>query len=234
MYGWRARLGVLVPSSILPTEPEFARMTPEGVSCHFHRIAFEGGGIDKLKKVEQGLEDATRIIMHVHPAAMAMTGTGVSFAGGYGYDQKMIEKMKKINGNLPTTTTSSSAIDALRRLGVKKISMAMPYIEEVALAAVKFVEGSGIQVLKRKWLSESPAYVPTYKVYNTAREVDTPESQAIFLPCTGWHTITVIEKLEGDLGKPVISSNQATMWNLLRLAGINDQISGYGSLLSEY
>ena len=234
MYGWRAKLGVLVPSSILATEPEFGKMTPEGVSCQYHRIAFPGGGIDNLKKFEQGLEDATRIIMDVRPAAMVMTGTGVSFAGGYGYDKKMIEKMKKINGNLPTTTTSSSAIDALRRLGVKRISMAMPYIEEVALAAVKFVEESGIVVLKKKWLSETPAYVPRNKVYGLAMEVDTAESEAIFLPCTGWHTIEVIEKLETDLKKPVISSNQATMWNLLRLAKINDQIQGYGKLLSEY
>jgi maleate isomerase len=165
---------------------------------------------------------------------MAMTGTGVSFAGGYGYDQKMIEKMKKINGNLPTTTTSSSVIDALHRLGVEKISMAMPYIEEVALAAVKFVEESGIRVLKKKWLGESPAYVSREKVYGLAKEVDMSESEAIFLPCTGWHTIDVIEKLEGDLQKPVISSNQATMWNLLRLANINDKIQGYGQLLSKY
>jgi maleate isomerase len=234
MYGWRARLGVLVPSGILATEPEYGKMTPEGVSCHYHRISFQGGGIDNLKKVEEGLEDATRIIMHVRPTAMAMTGTGVSFAGGYGYDQKMIEKMKKINGNLPTTTTSSSAIDALHRLGVKKISMAMPYIEEVALAAVKFVEESGIVVIKKKWLSETPAYVPREKIYGLAREVDTSESEAIFLPCTGWHTIDIIEKLEGDLKKPVISSNQATMWNLLRLANINDKIQGYGQLLSQY
>ncbi len=232
MYGWRARLGVLVPSGILATEPEFARMTPEGVSCHYHRISFQGGGIESLKKVEEGLAEATRIILHVGPAAMAMTGTGVSFAGGYGYDRKMITKMKKINRNLPTTTTSSSAIEALNKLGVKNISMAMPYSEEVAKAAVKFVEKSGIRVLKQKWLNENPAQVSPGKVYGLARAVDTPESEAIFLPCTGWHTIDILEKLEGDLRKPVISSNQATMWNLLRIAGINDNIPGYGQLLA--
>jgi maleate isomerase len=234
MYGWRARLGVLVPSSILATEPEYGEMTPDGVSCHYHRISFQGGGISVLSKVEEGLEEATRIIMHVNPMAMAMTGTGVSFAGGYGYDQKMIEKMKKINGNLPTTTTSSSLIDALHRLGVKRVSMAMPYIEEVALAAVKFVEESGIEVLEKKWLGENPTYVPKDKIYALAREVNTSQNEAIVLPCTGWHTIDIIEKLEGDLQKPVISSNQATMWNLLRLANINDKIQGYGQLLSKY
>jgi maleate cis-trans isomerase len=234
MYGWRARLGVLVPSFILATEPEFNAMTPEGVACYSHRIAFEGGGIDNLKKVKEGLEDATRLIMHVRPAAIAMTGTGVSFAGGYGYDQQMIEQMKAVNGNLPTTTTSSSVIDAFRKLGIRKVSMAMPYIEEVALAAVKFVEASGIEVLNRKWLAQSPPTVPREAVYKLALEVDDPNSDAMFLPCTGWHTIEVIDKLEQALQKPVISSNQATFWNLLRLANINDRIEGYGQLLSKF
>ena len=236
MYGWRARLGILVPSGIVVTEQECAAMTPEGVSCHYHRIAFQGGGINNLKKVEAGLEDATRMILHVRPKAMVMAGTGVSFAGGYGYDQMMIQKMKAINGNLPTTTTSSSVIDAFHLLGIKKVSMAMPYIEEVALAAAKFVVDSGIEVLQKKWLDIKGHIhnLPKETVYNLAREVDDPNSDAIFLPCTGWPTIEVIEKLESDLQKPVISSNQATFWNVLRLAGINDRIEGYGQLLSRY
>jgi len=234
MYGWRAKLGILVPSGIIVIEPEFSEMTPEGVSCHYHRVSFQGGGIENLKKVREGLEDATRLIMHVHPTAMAMTGTGVSFAGGYGYDQQMIKQMQEINGNLPTTTTSSSVIDALHKLGVKKVSMAMPYIEEVALAAARFVEESGIEVVRKKWLAQTPATVPTATIYNLALEVDDQGSEAVFLPCVGWHTIHIIEKLERALRKPVISSNQATMWNLLRLAKINDKIEGYGQLLSKY
>ena len=234
MYGWRARLGVLVPSRIIVTEPEFREMTPEGVSCHYHRISFLGSGIESLKNVREGLEDATRLIMHVHPKAIAMAGTGVSFAGGYGYDQQMIQQMKEINDNLPTTTTSSSVIDAFNELGVKKVSMAMPYNEEVALAAVRFVEESGIEVPKKKWLAQSPATVPYDAVYSLALEVDDPKSDAIFLPCIGWHTIKVVEKLERALQKSVISSNQATMWNLLRLAKINDKIEGYGQILSKY
>ena len=119
-------------------------------------------------------------------------------------------------------------------MSVKKVSMAMPYGEEVALAAVKFVEESGIEVLSKKWLAQSPSTVPRETVYNLALEVDDPGSEAMFLPCVGWHTIEVIEKLEWALQKPVISSNQATMWNLLRLANINDKIEGYGQLLSKY
>ena len=232
MYSWRARLGVLVPSAILAIEPEFNRMVPEGVTCHYHRIPFLGGGLKDLKAVEQSVADATRILLHARPSVMVMSGTGVSFAGGYGYDQSLIAKMREINGNLPTTTTSTSVIEALKKLGIKKVSVATPYLEEVAKAAARFVDDSGIKVLDLNWLGKATAIedVSQETIYHLARQVDKPESEAIFISCINLHTIELIEKLENDLGKPVISSNQATMWNLLRMAGVQDKLPRYGQL----
>ena len=114
MYGWRARLGVLVPSTIVAVEPEFRLMTPDGVSCHYHRFSFAGGKTDeevvqRLKKAEEFIADASEMITHVRPAVVVMAGTGVSFIGGYGYDQMLIQKMKESNGNLQTTTPSTSS-----------------------------------------------------------------------------------------------------------------------------
>ena len=242
MYGWRARLGVLVPSGIVVTEPEFARMTPEGVSCHFHRIAFRGDGSDSevletLRKVEQSVGEATEMICHVRPAVVALTGTGVSFVGGYGYDQKIIQSIKEKSGGLPATTTSSSVVDALRKLGVKKISMATPYLEPVAKIGMQFVEDSGIQVLDLKWLGKAGfeiAEVSKETLYKLVKAVDRPESEAIFISCTSLHTIELIKFLEADLQKPIITSNQATFWNMLRLAGVKDKIEGFGQLLEKY
>jgi len=242
MYGWRARLGILVPSAIIATEPEFSLMTPEGVSCHHHRFAFIGGKsneeiVRRLKKAEDHIADASEIITHVRPDVVAMTGTGVSFIGGYGYDQMLIKKMKERNGNLPTTTTTTSVIDALRKLEIKNVSIAMPYVEQVSKTVVKFVEDSGVKVLNARWLNKGGpdiAEVSKETLYNLVKEVDDPDSEAIFISCTDLHTIEIIEKLENDLQKPVISSNQATMWNMLRLANINDKIQGYGQLLSKY
>ncbi len=234
MYGWRGRLGVLVPSAIVAIEPEFNRMAPEGVACHYHRIPFQGGGLQALKAVEQSVAEATRILLDARPTVMVMSGTGTSFAGGYGYDQTLIAKMKEINGNLPTTTTSTSVMQALRKMGVKKVSVATPYLEEVAKAAAKFIQESSIQVLDLNWLGKGTGIedVSQETVYHMARQVDKPESEAIFISCINLHTIGLIEKLEGDLGKPVISSNQATMWNLLRMAGIQDKLQGYGRLFT--
>ena len=71
-------------------------------------------------------------------------------------------------------------------------------------------------------------------LYHLAREVDHTESEGLFISCVNLHAVEIIEILENDLGKPVITSNQATMWNILRLANIPDKIEGYGQLLSKY
>lgn len=242
MYGWRARLGVLVPSKIMSVEPEFNRMAPEGVSCHFHRFAFRGGSrneevVERLTNAQQYVPDAAEMITHVQPAVVAMTGTGASFIGGYEYDQKLIQMMRERNGNLPTTTTSTSALNALRTMGITKVTMPMPYLEKVAQRAVKFVEDNGFQVLNAKWLNKNSLEIPRLsneEQYQLAREVDVPDSDAVFMPCVDLHTLDLIERLENDLQKPVITSNQATMWNMLRLAGVNDKIAGFGRLLSEH
>jgi maleate isomerase len=243
MYGWRARLGILVPSQILAIEPEFGLVTPEGVSCHYHRFNFSSTGkgdeevVARLKKAEAYVADAAALICDVRPAVVAMTGTGVSFIEGHGHDQILIKKMMERNGNLPTTTTSTSVIAAFEKLGIRKVSIAMPYVEAVARAAMKFVEDSGIQVLNAKWLHKAGfeiAQMTPETVYHLARDVDRPESEAIFISCVNLHTFEVIDRLERDLKKPVITSNQATIWNVLRMAGVNDSIKGYGQLLSNY
>jgi maleate cis-trans isomerase len=241
MYGWRARLGVLVPSRITAIEPEFGLMTPEGVCCHYHRFTFIGGDsneevVKRLKRAEEFIADASEIVTHVKPAVVVMAGTGVSFIGGYGYDQMLIKKIQDRIGNLPTTTTTTSVIDALRKLGISKVSIAMPYVEQVSRTVVKFVEESGIEVLNAKWLNRGSDMekVSQETIYHLAREVDEPDSQAIFISCVGLNTVEIIEKLENDLKKPVITSNQATMWNILRMANINDKIEGFGQLLSDY
>ncbi|MBN1191430.1 MAG: aspartate/glutamate racemase family protein [Dehalococcoidales bacterium] len=242
MYGWRARLGVLVPSGNIVTEPEFNTVVPEGVCCHYHRYKFGGDirhrdGLNDVFRAADYIVEASKLMADVQPSVVAMTGTGTSFIGGYHYDQKIIEKMKAVNADIPATTTSTSVIDALKRMGIKKISIAMPYLEEVAKAAVKFVEANGILVQDAKWLNLAGFEIHRVSqetLRQLAKAVDTPESEALFISCTSLHTFEIIEKLETDLGKPVITSNQVTIWNMLRLAGINDKIAGYGQLLSQY
>lgn len=237
MYGWRARLGVMLPSGNIVTEPEFELMKPTGVSYHYQRFDFPGGGIAALEKVEPKILDASTLISHTQPSAIALSCTGASFIGGFGYDKALIQKMQARNGNIPTTTTSTAIVAAFQHLGIKRISMGAPYVEDVVNAEKKFLEDSSIKVVKMKWLGVVGAFnlgvIPRETIYKLAKEVDTPDSEAVFLSCVGIPTIDIIEMLEHDLKKPVISSNQATMWQLLRMVQINEPIHGFGRLLTE-
>jgi maleate isomerase len=238
MYGWRARLGVITPSANIVTEPEFESILPKGVTCHYHKFHFKGGGVEDLKNLEKLLPDAAELISHARPTAMAMCCTGGSFAGGLGNDKILIRKMQEKNGNIPTTTTSTSMIDAFNVMGIKKISMAVPYLEDVAMTEKRFIEDHGIRVQDIKWLSIPDALDDadiSYKtIYNLALKVDKPESDAVLISCVAVHTLKIIESLERDLRKPVITSNQVTIWKLLRLSNINERIEGYGELLLKH
>jgi maleate cis-trans isomerase len=66
-----------------------------------------------------------------------------------------------------------------------------------------------------------------------ARQADTPEAQAVLISGTGLPTVGVLERLERELGKPVVSSNQACLWRALRLAGVGEPVTGFGRLLRE-
>ena len=72
------------------------------------------------------------------------------------------------------------------------------------------------------------------EVYALAKRVDRPEAEAILLSCTDLATLDVIERLETETGKPVVSSNTATFWFALRRAGIDDRLDGFGRLLKEH
>ena len=244
MYGQRGRIGVLIPSGITVIEGDFQRMMPEGVSCHYHRYDFTGGlpgdekdVLERVARAKNYIREATRIITHVRPSLIVMTGTATSFFGGVGYDAELIQLMNQASGGRPATTTSTSVIGALKRLGVKKISLAAPYVEGAARKAAEFIEGHGITVVASKWLGKAGPDIPStleQEIYRLVQHVDNSESDAVFISCTDFNVLGMTWRLEADLGKPVVTSNQATLWHALRLIGVSDKINGYGVLFSDH
>ena len=145
----------------------------------------------------------------------------------------LIQRMQEKNANIPTTTASTAALDALKALGVRRISLATPYPKELANLQEQFLKDNGVEVLDTTWMSKKTTLaseISAEQVYNLAVESNDVESEAIFISCVTLHTIELIEKLEKDLKKPVITSSQVTMWRLLRLANVTVGIKGYGQL----
>lgn len=231
MYGVRARIGLLVPAINGIVEPEFNAMKPEGVSVHATRLPYEGT-FEGLESMATGIEDAAKLLVTGGVSVIAYACTAGSLVKGAGWDQELIKRIEAATG-LPATTTSTAVIKALKEFGVRKVAVATPYGEDFNRVEKQFFEAHGIKVLRIKGLDihgEVLRSTPIETAYNLAREVNMPEADAVFISCTGFKSITVIEKLEKELRKPVFSSNTATMWDVLKKLGIKDPIRGYGKL----
>jgi maleate isomerase len=106
------------------------------------------------------------------------------------------------------------------------------------LAEREFFEENGFEVTRLKGLGyvtgEELHSEPVDTTVQLARAVNSKEADGVFLSCTDLKTITLLSKLEKDLGKPVLSSNAASLWSSLRALKVKSKIKGCGSLLAEH
>jgi maleate isomerase len=229
------RLGVIVPSGNVIMEPDMYRMAPPNVSAHFARAVATEDTPEQLAGMINDVPHTCELLSHGNMDVYAFGCTGGSFFGGVGYDQKIIDIMQTATGK-PATTTSTAVLDALRTIGVKRISLASPYETWLNERAKNFFQGHGFEVIAMKGFgivdTEGIAGQTPERIFNLVMEVDRPESEAIFISCTDFRGAEVLDRIETELGKPAISSNQATMWKMLQLAGVDARIKGFGQLLA--
>ncbi|MBP1730453.1 MAG: maleate cis-trans isomerase [Deltaproteobacteria bacterium] len=236
MIGWRARFGVIIPSLNGTTESEFYRCVPEGVTANFARMEFKETTPEYFERMIDDVPAGARMLSHAKVDAIIFGCTSGSLYGGLGYDQKIIAQIRA-EVNLPASTTSTAAIEAFHALGIKTIAVATPYESWVDDLEKKFFEGNGVKVANIQGLGMRGTDVWELHpeiLYRFAKAQDRAEADALFLSCMGLRTLEVLSKLEHDLGKPVLSSNQVTLWKLYQLCGIPcaDIRSDFGSLFS--
>ena len=243
MYGYRAKIGLIVPSSNTVCEPEMANLSPEGVYPYATRILFEPTpqGLREMKgHVERAaLELSSENISHI----IAFCCTVGSLIGDRDYDQEIIDLIKK-KTHTPAFTTATAVKAALDVLNIKRVAIGTPYTKEINQFEKEGLERSGYPVTQimgyhehispRAFKNEMIGRLSPEIAYEMGLKVNGRENEAIFLSCTNFRTIEIIEKLEQETGKPVISSNQTTMWYALRKLGIKDSIKGFGLLLEKY
>lgn len=236
-YGWRARLGLIYMASSTVMEPEFAAMCPEGVSFHTSRISLPEATVNGLGRM-MGDAETERCVRELAAAplhAIIFGGTSATFLEGVGWDQKIITRMETMSRGIPVTTTSTASLKALKAFGAEGISLITPYVDEVTDRARLFLAGNGFEVLGAAGMGISDDHrigeVTTEELYAFAREKADAGADAMFISCTNLRTLGAIPALEEDLGIPVVSAIQASYWGVLRLAGVQAPISGFGRLL---
>jgi len=236
--GWRARIGVVAPSLGMTQTAEFYKIAPEGVAIVVTTPSrpLTEDSVEQLTGLGDMVADAAKRLVRAKPAVTLWASTTGSLMKGVGYDQELVRRMEEATG-IPATTTSTAMLAAFKKLGIKKICLATAYIDEVNEVEKKFIENNGIEVLEYKGLqlldSMDIINTPAFVTYQLAKEIDVAEAEAVFISCAGLSVFDVIDLLEQDLGKPVLTSNQVSFWHAFQIARVGEPIQGYGRLLRE-
>lgn len=235
--GWRARIGLILPSINTVVEPWFNKEAPEGVSFHASRMLL-GKQVtpESVNEMSSFAMEAARQVATCGIDLIAYCCTAASLVKGPEYDEHIRAKFRDELG-LQSTTATTAILAALQALGVRKVVTVSPYTEELDKQEVAFFTQCGLEVVHARCLGISStlglADPSPGKIYRFARTTwqESPGAEALLVTCLNFRAHEAIQALEDDLGVPVITSTQATLWHALRLCKINDKIGGYGRLL---
>jgi len=209
-------------------------MLPEGVAVHTTRLKLVGGGPDELLAMTEKVEEAAELVSHAGVDLIVFHCTAVST-----FDVRMEgslkERITETTGK-PAIATSEALVAAFRALDARRIVLLSPYAKDVNEREVAFFSHHQISVLHEVGLGlrgGGAAYsdVDPAAWYRLAMANRRDDADAYFLSCTTIRATPVISMLERDLGRPVVTSNQAMVWHALRTGGVRDEIVGFGKLL---
>ena len=235
-YGHRAKIGLIVPANNNVLEPEFWAMAPPGVAFYATRLPVEGQVTDEtFRRMEEESDRAMRELQTARVQALAFCDMGIALVMEEGWGEKRVARIQEVSG-LPATTGALAMLDALKALGAERISIASPYPESLHQRAGPFFERYGFSCVGDANLPiPDPAEVgklPPSRVFELIKSADRPEAEALLLLATDIRSVEVIQALEDELGKPVVSTNACLMWKSLELAGVTAEAQGLGRLLS--
>jgi maleate cis-trans isomerase len=237
--GVRRRIGVMVPSTNTTCEADFNMVAPRGVTVHGQRLWMtnDANGDDAYKRMNGEIESGARYLATAKVDVIAYGCTTGSFYRGPGWDREMLALISAEAG-VPAVATTPSVVEALRALGARRLSVATPYPEWNNKRLRSYLEAQGFEVLNVDGEPEAAAAgnqgindQSPQSVVEFAARVCRPEADALLCSCTAWRSVEAVDALERRTGKPVVTSNQATIWAALRVLGFTQPVRGYGRLL---
>ena len=229
------RIGLVVLATDHATERDFMNMRPgDDVAVYTSRVRnLNPCTVENLQTMAPLLTEAASLTL---PGSrldvMAYSCTSASVVIGH---DAVAERIHAARPGIPCVTPLSAAYAGFERMGVTRISVLTPYIDEVNAMIARHIEDHGMEIAGFTSFHIADdvemAGLPPEAIYQAALEADRPDAQAMFISCTAIRACDVVERLEHTLGKPVVTSIQAMFWQSLRYAGYSRPIEGYGRLL---
>lgn len=233
----RAKIGYVLLATEQTVQDDVMRLRPPGVGIHFTRAAIADSITNESLTAQAGLlsDCAAMLLPDGSLDVVCYACTSGSLVIG---EERVFAELNRGAPGAVATSLISGVIRALRKLEARRIVVATPYLDEVNRREVEYLEQAGFEVLSLCGLnlekdSDMVRVAPDF-IAEFALAQDRADADAIFVSCGALRALDVIAEIEAAAGKPAICSNQAMIWDCLRLAGINDRFEGYGKLLSGF
>ena len=237
MYGWRARIGHVAPSRGDTLVYEFYRMFPEGFmmlnTTGTVRQLVDGDFEKQLGRIEEAVQD----LVENNCDSIIFSGSPLFTRLPFGADRELGKKLSDKFG-VPVAAGLTAEVEALKAMNCHKLVVGTPYPDDLNERLKRRLEESGFEVLqiagygvrKNSQLTDLPVHA-SYKIakrlYNKARDAD-----GIFVACPRWPTISDVQLLEDEIGKPVIASSLACIWHAMKMIDIKETVGGFGRLMA--
>jgi maleate isomerase len=231
--GQRLRIGMMIPSVNFVADPQIQAMLPEGVQLHTTRMKLVGASDEEMQAMVRDVDRCAGLLADADPHRILFHCTAASTIS-VDMGPKICARIKELTG-IPATDTAEAVLSALDALGARRIVLVSPYPQSVNDHEVEFFGHFGIEVVREHGLQLSGgrafAQVTPEDWHRIVLEHRHDAADAYFISCAQVRAAEVIESLERELQRPVITSNTAVAWRCLRQSNIGDRIDGFGALM---
>ena len=187
---------------------------------------------ETLKKMADDIPKVTEdILPDQNLDCVAYGCTSGTIAAGY---QSIYDKVNLVKPNTKVTTPITSAINALKSLKIKRLSIFTPYTDEINQSLINYFKKENIEIDELSYFDIASdidiGKVDPQHVFDTITKINLSKSDALFVSCTALPVLSVINELEKKINKVVLSSNQTLIWNTLKEINFNKKVEGFGEL----
>ena len=230
------RIGLITLASDLRIEKDFNNVIyDKDIDLYCNRIhCYNPLTNETLKKMANDIPNVTADILPDQKLDCVAYGcTSGTIAAGY---ESIVEKVNSVKPNTKVTTPITSAMNAIKFLKIKKLSVFTPYTDEINQSVINYFEKENIEISELSYFNIASdldiGKVDPEHLFDILAKIDLTNSDALFVSCTALPVLSIIKELEKKIGKVVLSSNQTLIWDTLKEINFKNKIEGFGQLFN--
>jgi len=230
------RVGLITLATDFRIEKDFNNVIfGKDIDLYCNRIqCFNPLTNETLKKMADDIPKVTRDILPDQKLDCVAYGcTSGTIAAGY---SSIFEKVNLVKPNTKVTTPITSAVNALKSLKIKKISIFTPYTDEINQSVINYFTKENVEITELSYFDIASdldiGKIDSQYLFDVLSKIDFKNSDALFVSCTALPVLSIIEELEKKNNKIILSSNQTLIWDTLKEIKYNNKVEGFGELFN--